>query len=240
VTGVALVTGGTRGIGRAIALALHSGGHRVAAVYHGNEDAAIAFRRETGLAAYHWDVGDFDACAAGVAHVEGDLGPIRVLVNNAGITRDAILHKMSREQWSEVMRTNLDSLFNMCHAVVPGMRERRYGRIVNISSVNGQRGQAGQTNYAASKAAVLGFSRSLALEGAHHGITVNAVAPGYCDTEMVAAIPSDVLRATIATIPVGRLGRPEEVAGLVAYLSREDAGFVTGATIAVNGGQWTG
>lgn len=239
-SGAALVTGGTRGIGRAVALALRAGGHEVAVVYHGNEDAAEAFRRETGIAAYRWDVGDFDACAAGVARVEADLGPIRVLVNNAGITRDATLHKMTREQWSEVMRTNLDSLFNMCHAVVPGMRERRYGRIVNISSINGQRGQVGQANYAASKAAVLGFTRSLALEGAHRGITVNAVAPGYCDTDMVAAVPSDIVRATIASIPVGRLGRPEEIADLVAYLAREDAGFITGATLSINGGQWTG
>jgi acetoacetyl-CoA reductase len=240
VSGAALVTGGTRGIGRAVALALRAGGHEVAVVYHGNEDAAAAFRRETGIAAYRWDVGDYDACAAGVARVEADLGPMRVLVNNAGITRDATLHKMTREQWSEVMRTNLDSLFNMCHAVVPGMRERRYGRIVNVSSINGQRGQVGQANYAASKAAVLGFTRSLALEGAHRGITVNAVAPGYCDTDMVAAVPSDIVRATIASIPVGRLGRPEEIADLVAHLAREDAGFITGATLSINGGQWTG
>lgn len=237
---VAAVTGGTRGIGRAVSLALRRDGFAVAAIYHGNEEAAATFRRETGIAVYRWDVGDFDACAAGMARVEADLGPVGVLVNNAGITRDASLHKMTPEQWGEVMRTNLDSLFNMCRAVIPGMRERRCGRVVNLSSINGQRGQAGQTNYAASKAAVLGFTRSLALENAHRGITVNAVAPGYCDTDMVAAMPGDVIRATIAAIPVGRLGRAEEIAELIAFLVREDAGFLTGATIPINGGQWTG
>lgn len=239
-SGAALVTGGTRGIGRAVSIALKGAGYEVAAVYHGDDEAAAAFRRDTGIAVHRWDVGDFDACAAGVMHVEAELGPIRVLVNNAGITRDATLHRMTREQWSEVIHTNLDALFNMCRAIVPGMRERRFGRIVNLSSVNGQRGQAGQTNYAASKAGVLGFTRSLALESAHHGITVNAVAPGYCDTEMVAAMPADILRATIGSIPVGRLGNPGEVAALIAYLASEEAGFVTGATFSINGGQWTG
>ncbi|HEY0232252.1 MAG TPA: acetoacetyl-CoA reductase [Dokdonella sp.] len=237
---VAIVTGGTRGIGRAIAQALRDDGRLVAAVYHGNDEAAADFRRETGIAAYRWDVADFDACRDGVARVEADLGAIDILVNNAGIARDVTLHKMTREQWQDVLRTNLDSLFNMCRHVVEGMRERRFGRIVNLSSINGQKGQVGQTHYAASKAGVLGFTRSLALEGAHRNVTANAIAPGYCDTDMVAAVPADIVRSIVAAIPVGRLGRPEEIARIAAFLARDEAGFITGTTFSVNGGQWTG
>ncbi len=237
---VAIVTGGTRGIGRAIAQALRDDGRLVAAVYHGNDEAAADFRRETGIAAYRWDVADFDACRDGVARVEADLGAIDILVNNAGIARDVTLHKMTREQWQDVLRTNLDSLFNMCRHVVEGMRERRFGRIVNLSSINGQKGQVGQTHYAASKAGVLGFTRSLALEGAHRNVTANAIAPGYCDTDMVAAVPADIVRSIVAAIQVGRLGRPEEIARIAAFLARDEAGFITGTTFSVNGGQWTG
>ena len=237
---VAIVTGGTRGIGRAIAQALRNEGHVVAAVYHGNEEAAAAFQRETGIATYRWDVADFEACRAGVARVEADLGAVDILVNNAGIVRDVTLHKMTLEQWQDVMRTNLDALFNMCRPVVEGMRDRRYGRIVNLSSINGQKGQVGQTHYAASKAGVLGFTRSLALEGAHRNVTANAIAPGYCDTDMVAAVPADIVRSIVAAIPVGRLGKPEEIAQLAAFLAREEAGFITGTTFSINGGQWTG
>ena len=237
---VAIVTGGTRGIGRAIAQALRDDGHAVAAVYHGNEDAAAAFHRETGMAAYRWDVADFEACRTGVARVEADLGPVDILVNNAGIVHDVTLHKMTREQWQDVLRTNLDALFNMCRPVVEGMRERRYGRIINLSSINGQKGQVGQTHYAASKAGVLGFTRSLALEGAHRNITANAIAPGYVDTDMVAGVPADIVRTIVAAIPVGRLGTPEEIARLAAFLARDDAAFITGATFSINGGQWTG
>ena len=237
---LAIVTGGTRGIGRAIAQSLREDGHVVVATYHGNERAADAFRRETGIVTYRWDVADFDACREGVTRVERDLGPVGILVNNAGITRDVSLHRMALDQWQDVLRTNLDSLFNMSRCVIEGMRERRFGRIVNLASINGQKGQIGQTNYAASKAGVLGFTRALALEGAHRNITVNAVAPGYCDTDMVAAAPADIVHSIVQTIPVGRLGRPEEIASLVAYLAREDAGFITGATFSINGGQWLG
>ena len=234
----ALVTGGTRGIGRAIAIALRDDGCRVAAVYHGNDAAAQAFAQESGIPVYKWNVADYAACVQGVGAVEAALGPVDVLVNNAGIVRDVPLHKMTFDQWSAVLDTNLDSLFNMCRQVVGGMRERRFGRIVNIGSINGQKGQFGQTNYAASKAGLVGFTKALALEGARNNVTVNCVAPGYCETDMVAGVREDVMKAIVAAIPVGRLGRPDEIARMVAFLAREDAGFVTGATFALNGGQY--
>ena len=234
----AIVTGGTRGLGRAISLALHAEGHRVAAVYHGNDAAAAEFHERTSISVYKWDVADFEASKAGIARVEADLGSIEILVNNAGITRDVTLHHMSLQQWQEVLQTNLGSLFNMCRNVIEGMRTRKFGRIVNISSINGQKGQIGQTNYAASKSGILGFTKALALEGARDGITVNAVAPGYCDTDMVAAVRPDVLKTIIAGIPAGRLGRPEDVARMVAFLARDDNDFITGATFALNGGQY--
>ncbi len=235
---VALVTGGTRGIGAAIARALKEKGCKVAVTYHGNDERARAFTEETGIPAYKWDVADFDACQEGVARVEEDLGPIDILVNNAGITRDSTLVKMTRQMWEEVIDTNLGSCFNMAKAVFPGMRERRFGRIVNISSINGQAGQYGQVNYAAAKAGMIGFTKALALEGARYNVTVNAVAPGYIDTDMVAAVPQNILDKIIARIPVGRLGKPEEIARTVAFLTEDEAGFITGATIAVNGGQY--
>lgn len=234
----ALVTGGTRGIGRGISLQLRDQGLRVAAVYHGDDARANAFRDETGIAVFKWNVGDFAACAQGVAAVETALGPIDVLVNNAGIVRDVPLHKMAPEQWSAVIATNLDGLFNMCRHVVPGMRDRRFGRIVNIGSVNGQKGQFGQSNYAASKAGLIGFTKALALESARNNITVNCVAPGYCETDMVAGVREDVLKTILATIPVGRLGQPADVARMVGFLVRDDADFITGATLPVNGGQY--
>lgn len=235
---IALVTGGTRGLGKAIALALRDAGCQVAATYHSDEGAARRMQDETGIPALRWDVADFDACRDGVRRVEGLLGPIDVLVNNAGITADGMFHKMSPEQWWQVMHTNLGSVFNVTRQVIGGMRERHYGRIVNISSVNGRKGQVGQANYAAAKAGILGFTKALALENAGHNITVNAVAPGYCETAMMAPVPPDVLRAIVATIPVGRLGTPEDVAGVVAFLANEGSGFVTGATFDVNGGQY--
>jgi len=235
---IALVTGGTRGIGRAIAIALRDEGLRVAAVFFGNDAAAQAFKAESAIATYKWDVGDFAACGSGIAKVEQELGPIDVLVNNAGIVRDAPLHKMSLEQWSSVLSTNLGSMFNMCRHVIGGMRERRFGRIVNIGSVNGQKGQFGQVNYSATKAGVIGFTKALALEGARNGITVNCVAPGYVDTDMVAGVREDVLKAIIAAIPVGRLGSPGDVARMVAFLARDDSDFITGATLSLNGGQY--
>jgi len=234
----AIVTGGTRGLGSAISRALAADGYKVAAVYHGNDTAAALFHTQTSIAVYKWDIGQFDACRAGIAQVERDLGPVDVLVNNGGITRDATLHHMTVQQWRDVLATNLDSLFNMCRNVIEGMRERHYGRIVNVSSVNGQKGQAGQTNYAASKAGILGFTRALALENAAHGITVNAVAPGYCDTDMVAAVRPDVMKSILATIPVGHLGRPDDVGRLVGFLVHEDNGYITGATYSINGGQY--
>lgn len=234
----AIVTGGTRGLGRAISIELKQAGHLVGAVYHGNDTAATQFHEQTGIAVYKWDIADFEACKAGVARVEGELGPIGILVNNGGITRDATLHKMSPGQWREVIQTNLDSHFNMSRNVIEGMRARKYGRIVNISSINGQKGQIGQTNYAASKAGILGFTRALALESAAHGITVNAVAPGYCDTEMVAAVRPEVLKSILAAIPVGRLGQPRDVARVVAFLISEENAFITGTTIPLNGGQY--
>ena len=237
----AIVTGGTRGIGAAIARRLKAAGYIVAVTYHGNTEAAQAFERETGVRAYQWDVADFDACQSGVTTAVRDLdGPVEILVNNAGITRDATLHKMTPEQWNEVISTNLSSCFNMCRAVVESMRERAFGRIVNISSVNGQKGQFGQTNYSAAKAGILGFTRALALEEATNGITVNGVAPGYTATDMVAAMSHDVLARIEAQIPVGRLGKPEEIARVVEFLVADDAAFITGATVSVNGGQYMG
>jgi acetoacetyl-CoA reductase len=235
---VALVTGGTRGLGRAISLALRDGGCRVAASYHSDEDAARRLHDDSGIAVFRWDVSDFDACRAGLTEVEQALGPVDVLVNNAGVTADAAFHKMSEEQWWKVMRTNLGSMFNVTRQVIEGMRDRRYGRIVNISSINGRKGQAGQSNYAAAKAGILGFTKALALENASRNITVNAVAPGYCDTAMVAAVRPEVLQGIIAGIPVGRLGTPEDIGRMVAFLAGEDSGFITGATFDVNGGQY--
>ncbi len=236
---VAVVSGGTRGIGAAVSRALAKAGYRVAAIYAGNDEAAAKFKSETGIPVYKWDVSDYEACAAGLAKVSADLGPVEVLVNNAGITRDAMLHKMKPEQWYAVINTNLNSLFNMTRPVIEGMRERGFGRIVNISSINGLKGQMGQTNYAASKAGDIGFSKSLAQENAKKGVTVNVIAPGYIATEMVEAIPKDVLEKTILPlIPVGRLGKVEEIARCVLFLVSEDAGFITGATLSVNGGQF--
>ena len=234
----ALVTGGTRGLGLAISTALGAAGFRVAAVYHSDAQAAQALAAEYGIAVFQWDVGDAAACARGVAAVQAELGPVDVLVNNAGITQDAMFHKMHADQWQAVLQTNLGSMFNMTRPVIEGMRERRYGRIVNISSVNGRKGQAGQTNYAAAKAGILGFTKALALESAARNITVNAIAPGYCDTAMVAGVRPEVLQAIVAGIPVGRLGTPADVARMVAFLADEAAGFITGATFDVNGGQY--
>jgi acetoacetyl-CoA reductase len=237
-TRVAIVTGGTRGIGAAISKALKAAGHKVAASYAGNDEAAAKFKAETGIATYKWDVGDFDACAAGVAEIEKDLGPVDILINNAGITRDGFLHKMSREQWSAVIRTNLDSLFNMTRPVIEGMRNRGFGRVIVISSINGQKGQIGQTNYSAAKAGDIGFVKALALEGAAKGITANVIAPGYIGTEMVQAIDPKVLETRILPlIPTGRLGQPDEIARAVVFLASDDAGYITGSTLSINGGQ---
>jgi acetoacetyl-CoA reductase len=236
---VAVVTGGTRGIGAAISKALKAAGHTVAASYAGNDEAAAKFKAETGIATYKWDVGDFDACAAGVAQVEKDLGPVDILVNNAGITRDGFLHKMSKDQWSAVIRTNLDSLFNMTRPVIEGMRSRSFGRVIVISSINGQKGQIGQTNYSAAKAGELGFTKALALETARLGITVNAICPGYIHTEMLDAVSPEIMEKSILPqIPVGRLGKPEEIARTVLFLAAEEAGFITGSTLSINGGQY--
>ncbi len=235
---VALVTGGTRGIGRAISERLVKDGYKVAANYAGNEEAAGKCALELGVQCFKWDVGDYDACAAGVVEVTKALGPIDVLVNNAGVTRDAMLHKMTRQQWDEVIRVDLTSAFNLCRLTIEGMRERGYGRIINISSINGQKGQMGQSNYAAAKAGLIGFTKSLAQENARKGITVNVICPGYIDTEMVAAVPEKVLEGIIATIPVGRLGKADEIAGCVSFLAGADAGFITGATLTANGGQY--
>ena len=235
----ALVTGGTRGIGAAIATALKEAGHAVAANYHGNDEAARRFRDATGIPVFKFDVADYESSRRGVAAVEAELGPIDILVNNAGITRDTTFHKMTPDQWRAVIATNLDSLFNVTRQVIEGMRARGFGRIVNISSINGQKGQFGQSNYSAAKAGVLGFTKALALENAKKGITVNAVAPGYIATDMVMAVPEKVLKEVILPqIPVGRLGRPEEVARCVVFLVSEEAGFITGATITANGGQY--
>ena len=236
---VAIVTGGTRGIGAAISKALKAAGYAVAAIYHGNDEAAQKFKAETGIAVYKWDVASFEACEAGVKQVEAELGPVDVLVNNAGITRDAQLHRMKPEQWTTVINTNLGSLFNMSRQVIEGMRTRKFGRIINISSINGQKGQFGQTNYSAAKAGEIGFTKALALEGAKLGITVNAIAPGYVNTEMVQAVPKDVLEKSILpTIPIGRLGEPEEIARCVVFLAADDAGLITGSTLTANGGQY--
>ncbi len=235
---VAIVTGGTRGIGSAISRALKSAGCVVAATYHGNDEAAGRFKAETGIAVYKWDVGSFEACREGVARVERELGPVDVLVNNAGITRDVMLHKMTEQQWREVIATNLDSLFCMTRAVIVGMRARGLGRIVNISSINGQKGQLGQSNYAAAKAGLIGFTKSVALENAAKGITCNVIAPGYIRTEMVAAVPENVLQKIVAQIPAGRLGEAEEIARCVVFLASDEAGFITGSTLTANGGQY--
>ncbi|HAM48670.1 MAG TPA: beta-ketoacyl-ACP reductase [Alphaproteobacteria bacterium] len=237
-TRVALVTGGTRGIGAAICRALKEAGYAVAANYGGNDEVAEAFSKQTGIPVFKWDVSDFDACADGIAKVEAALGPIDVLVNNAGITRDTTLHRMSKEKWHEVISTNLDSMFNMCRHVIEGMRSRSYGRIINISSINGQKGQVGQTNYSAAKAGIIGFTRALAQENAAKGITVNVIAPGYVNTDMMKDLREDVLQGIIDTIPVGRLGEPEEIADSVVYLASEKSAFITGATLTVNGAQY--
>ena len=236
---VALVTGGSRGIGAAISKALKEAGYTVAANYAGNDEAAKAFTDETGIKTYKWSVADYDACTAGIKQVEEELGPIAVLVNNAGITRDAMFHKMTPQQWKEVMDTNLTGLFNMTHPTWGGMRDRKFGRIINISSINGQKGQAGQAHYSAAKAGDLGFTKALAQEGARAGITVNAICPGYIGTEMVRAIDEKVLNERIIPqIPVGRLGEPAEIARAVVFLASDDAGFITGSTISANGGQY--
>jgi acetoacetyl-CoA reductase len=236
---VAVVTGGTRGIGEAISKALKAAGYKVAASYAGNDAAAQKFKAATGIPVYKWDVSSYDSCAAGLKQVEADLGPVEVLVNNAGITKDTMFHRMTPEQWGAVINTNLNSLFNMCRPVIEGMRSRKFGRIINISSINGQKGQIGQANYSAAKAGELGFTRALAQESAKSGITVNAVCPGYIGTEMVKAVPQDVLEKNILPyIPVGRLGEPEEVARCVVFLASDDAGFITGSTLSANGGQY--
>ncbi|MEM6621612.1 MAG: beta-ketoacyl-ACP reductase [Pseudomonadota bacterium] len=235
---VALVTGGSRGIGASISKALQAAGYSVAANYAGNDEAAAAFKEETGIPVYKWSVADYDACAVGIGQVEADIGPVEVLVNNAGITRDGMFHKMTPQQWKEVIDTNLTGIFNMTHPVWPGMRERGFGRIINISSVNGQKGQMGQANYSAAKAGDIGFTRALSQEGAFKGITVNAICPGYIGTDMVMAVPEKVREAIISQIPVGRLGQPDEIARCVAFLASDDAGFITGSTISANGGQF--
>lgn len=234
----AIVTGGTRGIGRAISVALKNAGATVAATYAGNDEAAKSFKAETGVAVFKWDVGDYEACKQGVAEIERSQGPTDILVNNAGITRDGFFHKMKPEQWRDVLRADLDSVFNMTHQVFAGMRERGFGRIINITSVNGQKGQAGQVNYSAAKAGMIGFTRALAQEGAFKGVTVNAIAPGYIATDMVAAVDDAVLQKIIAQIPVGRLGEAEEIARCVAFLADDGASFITGAVLTANGGQY--
>ncbi len=234
---VAIVTGGTRGIGEAISVALAQAGYKVAANYGGNHERARAFSERTGIAIYPFDVSSFENCQAGVEQIKSDLGAVEVLVNNAGITRDKTLHSMDFEQWNQVLQTNLSSCFNMCRCVIEGMRENGFGRIVNIGSVNGQAGQYGQVNYSAAKSGIHGFTKALAKEGAGRGITVNAIAPGYVDTDMVRAVPEKVLEKIISTIPVKRLGRAEDIARGVMFLVADDASFVTGSTIDINGGQ---
>ena len=236
---VALVTGGSRGIGAAISTALKAEGYTVAATYAGNDQKAEAFTGETGIKTYKWDVSDYDACVAGIATVEADLGPVDILVNNAGITRDAPFHKMSLDQWNDVMRTNLDGVFNMTHPLWNGMRGRKFGRVVNISSINGQKGQFAQANYSAAKAGDIGFTKALAQEGARAGITVNAVCPGYIATEMVMAVPEKIRDSIVAQIPTGRLGEASEIARCVVFLASDDAGFITGSTLTANGGQYS-
>ncbi|NMN07031.1 acetoacetyl-CoA reductase [Novosphingobium sp. SG916] len=234
---MAIVTGGTRGIGEAICLALQEQGCTVVANYAGNEEKAKAFTERTGIKAYRWDVGDFEATQEGCARVAAEVGAVDIVVNNAGITRDGVLHKMSFDDWNEVMRINLGGCFNMAKATFPGMRERGWGRIVNIGSINGQAGQYGQVNYAAAKSGIHGFTKALAQEGAKYGVTVNAIAPGYIDTDMVAAVPPAVLEKIVARIPTGRLGQASEIARGVAFLTSEEGGFVTGSTMSINGGQ---
>jgi acetoacetyl-CoA reductase len=235
---VALVTGGTRGIGAAICKALQQAGYKVAANYGGNDDAAQKFKAATGIPVYKWDVSSYAACAEGIKKVEADFGPIEVLVNNAGITRDTMFHRMQPEQWTAVINTNLNSLFNMCRPLIEGMRDRKFGRIINISSINGQKGQIGQSNYSASKAGEIGFTKALAQESARNGVTVNAICPGYIGTEMVMVLSPEVLEKKILPqVPLGRIGTPEEVARCVVFLAADDAGFITGSTLSVNGGQ---
>ncbi len=236
---VAVVTGGTRGIGAAVSKALKAAGCEVAATYHANDEAAEKFKAETGVHVYKWNVANYEECAAGLGKVHKDVGPVDILVNNAGVTKDGMFHKMTPDQWYGVINTNLNSLFNMCRPVIEGMRERGFGRIITISSVNGQKGQMGQTNYSASKAGELGFTKALALENANKGVTVNAICPGYIATEMVKAVPKDVLeKAILPQIPLRRLGEPEEIARCVAFLASDDAGFITGSTLSANGGQF--
>ncbi|MCR9254488.1 MAG: acetoacetyl-CoA reductase [Alphaproteobacteria bacterium] len=234
---VAIVTGGTRGIGEAISVMLKDAGYTVAANYAGNDERAKAFTEKTGIKAFKWDVSNFEACVAGVKKVEEELGPVEIVVNNAGITRDGTLHKMDHDAWQAVIDTNLGSCFNMCRATIDGMRANKFGRVVNIGSINGQAGQYGQVNYAAAKSGIHGFTKALAQEGARAGITVNAIAPGYIDTDMVAAVPPNVLEKIVAKIPVGRLGKAEEIARGVLFLVSDDGGFVTGSTLSINGGQ---
>ncbi|MAL79395.1 MAG: beta-ketoacyl-ACP reductase [Sneathiella sp.] len=234
---VAIVTGGTRGIGEAISIMLKDKGYKVAANYGGNDERAKEFSDRTGIPAYKWDVSDFDACAEGVARVKAELGPIEILVNNAGITRDGTLHRMSHESWQKVIDTNLGSCFNMCRVTIDDMRAAKFGRVINIGSINGQAGQYGQVNYAAAKSGIHGFTKAMAQEGAAQGITVNAIAPGYIDTDMVAAVPENVLAKIVAGIPVGRLGKASEIARGVCFLAADEAGFITGSTLSINGGQ---
>ena len=234
---VALVTGGTRGIGAAVARALDAEGYRVAAVYAGNDERARAFSAETGIPAYKWDVSDFAACERGVAQVAAEIGPVEALVNNAGITRDGVMHRMTHDMWRAVIDTNIGSCFNMARCVIESMRARGFGRIVNIGSINGQAGQYGQVNYAAAKSGIHGFTKALAQEGAAKGVTVNAIAPGYIDTDMVAAVPERVLKRIVERIPVGRLGKAGEIARAVVFLVADEAGFITGSTLSINGGQ---
>ena len=234
---VALVTGGSRGIGAAISIALKDAGYSVAASYAGNDEAAAKFTNETGIKTYKWNVADYDSCVEGISKVEAELGPVDILVNNAGITRDAPFHKMTRKQWSDVIDTNLSGVFNMTHPIWPGMRERKFGRVITISSINGQKGQFAQVNYSASKAGDLGITKALAQEGARFGITANAICPGYIATDMVMAVPEKVRESIIAQIPAGRLGEPEEIARCVVFLASDAAEFVNGSTITVNGGQ---
>ena len=235
---IAIVTGGSRGIGAAVSKALKASGYTVAATFSSNDQKAEEFTEETGIKTYRWDVADYDACASGISKIESDLGFVDILVNNAGITRDAPFHKMTRDQWTDVMRTNLDGVFNMTHPIWPGMRNRKFGRIINISSINGQKGQFAQTNYSAAKAGDIGFTKALAQEGARAGITVNAICPGYIATEMVMAVPEKIRDSIVAQIPVGRLGQASEIARCVMFLASDEASFITGTTLTANGGQY--